>query len=176
MVLLRSQKQGDIMIDITDQSKILIERLPFATIELGKYHTTQQLIAFLDGTPDICEDVEELLNHISFVDQPNEIKLYEASNDELGYPTGCTVAQSFAALEKIGAQKLPQEAGPLYRRDYPNQKIFFKCMMYMDSITDADGRLRAFRIEQACDGCWLDDYDASLGKFYPEDCVWTFTR
>lgn len=177
-----ASRLGTILSDLANEHRLtqpLIERPPFATIEVGTYKTAEDLRqALTEGGFRIGDWASNLMSRPEFTlrAEPAKLDLYVASNAELGYPNGCTVAQSFEALEKIGAIKLPPEAGAQYRLQYKDQPLGEWRLMYMDPITDSHGYLLVFHVVHHDDGLWLYSYYA-----YPEDfChggkIWVFAR
>ncbi len=161
------------------QSKPLLERPPFASIQVGTFKAVDELRqALLDGGFHISDWASDLMGRPEFilVPEPTELKLYSATNEELGFPNGCTVAESFAALERIGAVKLPPEAGPQYRLQYPDQPMGEWRLMYMDPIAGSDGDLRVFDVGRHGGGLWLSGDCASPGRFCRGDRGWVFGR
>jgi hypothetical protein len=173
---------GEILNDLANEHRLtqpLIERPSFATIEVGTYKTTDDIRqALAAGNFRIGDWASDLMNRPEFtlLTEPAKLDLYMASNAELGYPNGCTVAQSFEALEKIGAVKLPPEAGAQYRLKYADQPLNEWRLMYMDPITGSDGGLGVFSVERDGGGLWLDGRYAGPGRFYGGDYVWVFAR
>lgn len=157
----------------------LLERPPFATIEVGTHKSVADLRqALIDGDFRIGSWAEDLMGRPEFtlLTEPVKPNLYMASNSELGYPNGCTVAQSFEALEKIGAVKLPPEAGAQFRLQYSDQPLGEWRLMYMDPIADSGGDLRVFDVARGDRGRWLSSSYARPGYFYYGYKVWVFAR
>ena len=157
----------------------LIERPPFATIEVGTFKTVADLRQTLVASNfRIGNWASDLLDRPEFtlLTEPAKLDLYMASNAELGYPNGCTVAQSFEALEKIGAVKLPPEAGAQYRLRYADQPLNEWRLMYMDPIADSIGCLEVLAVVRNDGGLWLYGDYASPSYFYVGGGVWVFAR
>ena len=157
----------------------LIERPSFATIEVGTFKTVLDLKqALTDGKFRISDWVNNLMGRPKFtlLTEPAKLDLYMASNAELGYPNGCSVRESFEALEKIGAVKLPPEAGAQYRLQYADQFLGEWRLMYMDPITDSNDTLWVFDVGRHDDGPWLSCYCADPDDFCNGDEVWVFAR
>lgn len=115
----------------------------------------------------------DILNRITLVSAPMEIEVIEATNAELGYPNGCTVAQTCEAGLKLGWELCEHEVGPeclLQDLDLPNGSVAMK------PIADSDGRLRVFGVEHDDDGRWLSGYYGHPDYFYYGDDVWLFRR
>lgn len=173
---------GAILNELANEHRLtqpLLERPPFATIEVGTYKSVADLRQALteDGSR-IGDWASNLMGRPEFtlLTEPAKLDLYTASNAELGYPNGCTVAQSFEALEKIGAVKLPHEAGAQYRLQYKDQPLGEWRLMYMDPIADSDGCLEVFGVEHIDGGLWLDGDYADPEDFCNGDGVWVFAR
>lgn len=156
----------------------LIERPPFATIEIGTFRKVKDLRrALIDGKCRISDYAGNLLDRITLVSEPGTLDLYGATNAELGLTQGGTVAQTFEAIAKIGGEKLPAEAGPQYRLQNPDQKLGEWEMMYMDPITGHDGYPRVFIVVPGREnGLLLDSIRARPEDFCLAVRVWMFGR
>ncbi len=160
------------------QSKPLIERPPFASIQVGTFKSVEDLRqALLSGGFRIGEWASDLMARPQFtlVAEPAELKLYRVTNAELGYPKGCRVAEMFAAIERIGGVKLPPEAGAQYlpHSDLPLGEWR---LMYQEPIPDSDGCPRVFDVAHDGYGRWLRSYYADPGRFCYGHRVWVFGR
>jgi len=160
------------------QSRPILERPPFATIQLGTFKEVADLHrALLDGGFQIGNWADDLMSRPQFVpSKPGSIQLFRATNAELGYPDGCTVAKSFAALEKLGAVKLPPDAMALLRLVYLDQPLGERLLGYMEPIPDSRGYLKVFYVVRYENGLWLRSYCAYPEHFYSGAEVWVFAR
>lgn len=118
----------------------------------------------------------DILNHTTPVTIPIEIEVVEASNAELGYPGGCTVAQTFEAGLKLGWELCDHEVGPEYLLQDLDLPKGQNLRVAMKPITDSDGNLEVFCVAR-------DDYGQKLGGdygypdyFYGGGNVWLFRR
>lgn len=158
----------------------LLERQPFVTINVGNFASVPDLKqALTDGGYCIGDWADNLMGRPAFslLTEPGTLDLYRSSNAELGYPNGCTVKESVEALEKIGAKKLPPEAGPQFRLQYPGQQpLGERCLMYMDTIAVSGGSPGVFCVEHGGPGLWL--YSSYAGPEFScnADEVWVFAR
>ena len=173
---------GAILGDLANEHRLtqpLVERPSFATIEVGIYKTVVDICyALTDGGFRIGDWASDLMSRPEFTlfAEPAKLDLYMASNAELGYPVGCTVKESFAALEKIGAVMLPPEAGTQYCLQYSNQPLRKSRLMYMDPITDSNGNFKVFFVEHDGDGLWLGSGCAGPSYFCIGGEVWVFAH
>jgi len=159
------------------QSIPLINRPPFATIQIGTFRKVRQLRqALTDKKFRVSDYAGDLMDRMTLVPKPTTLDLYRATNAELGLTQGGTVAQSFEAIAKIGGEKLPAEVGPYYRLNNPDQPLGQWELMYMDPITDRDGYPRVFYVEHDKDGLWLYGYYAYPEHFDNAEYVWVFGR
>ncbi len=144
---------------MTDRSPLLplIERPPFATIQIGTFESVRDLRqALVDRNYRISDDADDLLSRIAVVSEPAILDLYRVTNAELGLPPRKTlVAETFEAIRKIGGERLPAEAGPQYRLQKPEQSLGECELMCMDPVPGRDGDPLIFGLECYEDGLWL---------------------
>jgi hypothetical protein len=156
----------------------LIERPPFATIQIGTFKEVRELRqALIDGKYGISDDGDDLLGRISVVSAPATLDLYRVTAAELGLPPRKTlVAEAFEAIRRIGGEKLPAEAGPQYRLQRPPGECELECdLVYMEPLPGRYGVPLIFGIESYEGGLWL------RGCRGPEEAcdavrVWLFGR
>ena len=60
--------------------------------------------------------------------------IYGTANEEISDEGGCKVAESFEALEKAGAKKLPPVAGLFMAMQFVPSSYIAKVLLYMDSV------------------------------------------
>ncbi len=175
--------------------RVIATRPSHLTIRVGNFQDVEALRAALGNealTPRVQARVwaESLMDWRGNVGQKDTfwlvpelgtIDLYRATNTELGqaigqdYSGGCYVHQSFAALEQVGAVKLPPEAGPQYRLRYLDQPTGEWEFMYMDPIIDSFGP-SVFSVVRD-DGClWLCSYRVDPDQVCNGGQVWVFGR
>jgi hypothetical protein len=155
----------------------LLERPPFATIQVGNFKNVKALRqALSDNNRKVSDWGNDILGRITLVSEPTTIDLYKATNAELGLTQGGTVAQTFEAIAKIGGEKLPAESGPQYRLQNSDQKLGEWELMYMDPITDRYGDPSVFRVERDEGGLWLCGGAADPDDIYYAEDVWVFGR
>lgn len=160
----------------------IFERPPIAVINVGTFKSVGELAVAADKAPfQRSSWAKDLMSRPAFtiVSEPGEIELYEATTAEiLGHADGSGgyVRDIFAALEAMGAVKLPPEAGPQYRIQYPNQPLNEWRFIYMDPIADSDGYLEVFGVARYDDGLWLDAYYADPDDECSGDDRWVFAR
>ncbi|MCL5406999.1 MAG: hypothetical protein M1429_00665 [Patescibacteria group bacterium] len=158
-------------------SKPLIERPPFATIQIGTFKNLNNLRSALKNAKcNISSYADDLFGRVTLATEPMILDLCRASNAELGLTQGGTVAQTFEAIAKIGGEKLPAEAGPQYRLQNLDQKLGEWELIYMDPIIDRVGCPDVFSVEHGKGGLWLYGYNASPDYFYHAEFVWVFSR
>lgn len=161
--------------------KLVLERLPFMTLQIGTFSEAQELRqAVYEGGCQITPQGNGLLGRIE-LSKRGEYNLYRATNAELGYPKGCTKAQSVMVLESIGAKKLPQEAGPQYCHQltdqFTDQNVGDRQLIYTDGIyfiDDIDPFM--FSAERDRYGLWLCATNARPNYFYHGKYTWIYTR
>jgi len=157
----------------------LIERPPFATIEVGTYKTIADLCQALTGSYfPITSGASYLMLRPKFtlLAEPAKLDLHMVSNTQLGHPNGCTVKESFTALKNIGAVKLPPEAGPQYRLQYADQPFGESRYMYMDPIVSLHGNREVFCVKRDDSDRWLDSRFAHPNFFLSSDVIWVYAR
>jgi hypothetical protein len=168
------------------RSPPLIERPPVATIRVGTYQDVEAWCQSILGAGcrigDWANDLTDQRGAVGevgkfyLVSEMAEIPLYAASNADLGYPKGCTVAESFAALEGIGAKKLPPDGMLYLRLAYLNQPLGEWLLGYMDPIADSSGDPEVFYVGRNEDGLWLYSSFAHPENTYSGGAVWVFAR
>lgn len=155
----------------------LLERPPFATIQIGTFKKVKQICqALADKKFRVSGYASDLMDRMALVTEPMTIDLYRATNAELGLTQGGTVAQSFEAIAKIGGEKLPAEVGPYWRLNNPDQPMGQWELMYMDPVTDRDGYPGVFNVVHDEDGLWLYGYYARPESSCSAEYVWVFGR
>ncbi|KKQ74085.1 MAG: hypothetical protein US94_C0014G0003 [Berkelbacteria bacterium GW2011_GWB1_38_5] len=158
-------------------SKPLLERPPFMTIQIGTFKNVKAMRqALKDKKINISAWASDLMDRMTLTAKPATLKLYRATNAELGLPKGSTVAQSFEAIARFGGEKLPAEAGPQYRLQNLDQKLGEWELMYMDPIIGRGGYPRVFGVGHYGGGLWLNGHTASPDYFYDAGSVWVFGR
>ncbi|MEK7142719.1 MAG: hypothetical protein AAB785_00745 [Patescibacteria group bacterium] len=137
----------------------LIGRSPFAKIQIGTFGNAQDLRrALIDGNNRIERGADDLLGRITLVSEPATLDLYRATNAELGLSRGGTAAQLFDAIEKIGGEKLPAEAGPQYRLQNPDQPVGGWELVFSDPLTYCDGFHGMFSVRLDGGDRWLQGF------------------
>lgn len=158
-------------------SKPLIERPPFATIQIGTFKNLNDLRSALKNAKcNVSDYADDLLGRITLATEPMTLDLYRASNAELGLTKGGTVAQTFEAIDKIGGEKLPAETGPQYRLQNLDQKLGEWELIYMDPIFGRYGYPCVFYVAHYEDGLWLRGNYARPDGFFDADSLWVFGR
>jgi len=155
----------------------LLERPPFATIQIGKFRKVKELKrALTDGGNRISDYASDLMDRMPLVAEPETWDLHRATNAELGLTKGGTIAQSFEAIAKVGGIKLPPEVGPYLRLNNPDQPMGEWELVYMDPIAGRLGCPGVFHVEHVKDGLWLGGCNAYPERFYGAEFVWVFGR
>lgn len=162
-------------------NKLLIERPPFMSIQIGTFENVKAMRQALKdakcNVSDYASDLmDDLMDRMTLVAEPTTLDLYKATNAELGLTQGGTIAQSFEAIAKFGGVKLPAEAGPQYRLQNSDQKLGEWELMCMDPIAGRYGYPCVFCVAHDGGGLWLDGRFARPGYFYFADFVWVFGR
>lgn len=118
----------------------------------------------------------DILKHITLVSSPIEIEVVEASNAELGYPGGCTVAQTYEAGLKLGWELCDHEVGPEYLlQDLDLPKGQYR-RIAMKPIAVSGVNLRVFGVVHGGGGRDLDGCCGGPDDFYFGGRVWLFRR
>lgn len=156
----------------------ILERPPLRIIEVGKYKKVADFRrALADAKCGVGNWANGLMERPRFqLSKPGRIVVCTATIAELGYPQGCTVAESFAALERIGAKKLPPDGMMYLRLAYLNQPLGEWLLGYMDPLADSYGRPEVFSVVHGEGGLWLGGGYARLGSTYVGGAVWAFAR
>lgn len=162
------------------QSLPLIERLPFLTVRVGTFKTEPELRqAVLDSGCKIGDWAIDLMNQPAFtagIPQVEEdIDFVYASNEEFGYPNGCTQIQSYEAGLKLGWKPCLPSDGPEIRRHYLDQPDGEWDLVAMEPIADSSGLLKVFDVARGEDGLWLHSSGGPV-DFWRGSSRWVFRR
>lgn len=159
----------------------LIERPPFLTVRVGTLKTEPELRqAVLDSGCKIGNWAIDLMNQPAFksgiAQVEEDIDFVIASNEELGYPNGCTRIQSYEAGLKLGWKKCLISDGPEIRRNYLDQPDGEYLLVASDPVADSDGYLKVFYVGHVLDRLWLLSCSGSPGYFWYGLYRWVFRR
>lgn len=155
----------------------LAKRTPFASIEVGTFKAVEDLRRAVEACEfRLLDWTSKLITMPDFIlAEHSTLPLYEVTNDELGFPNGCTMAESYVAIKGIGGEILPPEAAFQYCIQYPDQLLRDWRVMYMNPVCGV-GSPSIFRITNF-------DHDRRLSStsFIPGlrcngDWIWVYTK
>lgn len=133
-------------------------------IDYAGYHPTKSVVQYMDTGKLVLSTMS-----ISF-------SVDTVTVAELGFPDGAKNAKVFAALKDIGAQKLPPEAGLVYRLEDKNQVDLDRKMMYMDPITDFWDKPAVLCVERYGGIRWLACAAADPDEWSSGSDGWVYGR
>jgi len=158
------------------QRELTVDRQPFASIQIGTFKDVNELRqALQDKDYNISRHVNDLLNRVKFVDGVRQVKLYSASNAQLGYPNGCTVSESFGVFEKFGIEKMPDEAGSQCRLQISRLPSVARYLFYTDTIFDLNSDPCLFETTCVDNHLELDCETAFPDSFYGGSWMWVYS-
>ena len=161
-----------------EASRLIMERPSWMTIQLGTHKSNKDLRKELEKTGHRIGDCGgDILKKIDVATEPTEVDLIVLSNAELGFPDGCTVAETYEAAQKLGLELCPAEVGPQLRLQYTNQPMDEWLLVAMDPITDSDGVLCVFGVGRDGSGSGLEGSNGRPdGRCWYGDARWGFVR
>lgn len=160
-----------------EASRPIMERTPWMTIQLGTHKSNKDLRKELEKTGHRIGDWgSDILKKTDVAPEPTEVDLIVLSNAELGFPNGCTVAQTYEAAQKLGLELCPAEVGPQLRLQYKDQPMNEWVLVAMDPITDSYGYLFVFNVVRDVDGSWLYGSRGHPDRRWYGDDRWVFVR
>jgi len=157
----------------------LLERPPFLTVRVGTLKTESDLRqAVLDAGCRIGDWASDLMSQPAFTagiaQAEEDVEFVIASNAELGYPNGCSKAQTCEAGLKLGWKLcLPSDAIEI-RRNYLDQPVGEWFLVAMDSIAGSGGLLRVFDVVRDGGDRWLHGNDGRPGFVWGGRSRWAF--
>lgn len=163
------------------QSKPLIERPASLIARVGTLKTVAELrqaITVVDCR--ISDWANDLMSQPAFkagiVQTEEDVEFIFASNTELGYPQGCTRAQTYEAGLRLGWKLcFPSDAIEI-RRNYLEQPNGEWAFVAMRPIADSDGYLDDFRVARNGGVCWLNAFYSRPDRVWSAGCRWVFRR
>jgi hypothetical protein len=161
----------------------LIERPPFLMIRVGTLKTEEDFRQALSQTDPICNiskwagDIMSKPDFSAAIPQVEEdVEFVYASNEELGYPNGCTRLQTYEAGLKLGWKLCLPSDGPEIRRHYLNQPLGEWLLVAMEPIKGSDGSLKVFRVGRRGGGAWLGGDYGNPAFVWGASNRWLFRR
>ncbi len=167
----------DELADERAQTVSVVERPPWKIIQLGMHRTAAELRqAILDGGNKIGRWGGDILDRITIAPKPINVKLFSATNTELGLPSGAYVKDTYIRIRALGYKLCPAEVGPQLRRQWSDQPMGDSRLVAMEQIADSSGYLRVFRVAHDYDGQYLyGDYGYPVDFWIGND-RWVFCR
>lgn len=158
-------------------SRPIMERAPWMTVTIGTHKSNKDLRKELEKSGHRIGDWgTDILKKTDVAAEPAEVDLIVLSNAELGFPNGCTVAQTYEAAQKLGLELCPAEVGPQLRLQYKDQPMNEWLLVAMDPITGSDGNLNVFRVVRREGGSWLHGNGGHPDNPWSGDLRWVFVR
>lgn len=163
-------------------AKPLIERASFLVVpaELYKKHDSpKKLESATTAAGNRLDDWgKDILRRMTISGEipESDVEFVDTTNAELGYPSGCTVAQTCETAAKFGLELCHPEDGPLARIAYTEQPMNDWRLMAMEPITDSNGSRKVFGLKRNDSGFWLDGTYGITDRFYYGDVRWVFRR
>lgn len=163
------------------QRKPLIERSASLIVRVGTLKTVAELRqAVIAADCQISGWADGIVNQPAFkagiVQVEEDVEFIFASNAELGYPQGCTRAQTYEAGLKLGWKLcFPSDAIEI-RRHYLDQPNGEYILIAMEPIADSDGCLSVFGVARLVGDRWLDASDSRPGRVWGAGARWAFRR
>ncbi len=124
----------------------------------------------------ISDWAHDMLYKTSAVGEPTDLNLVVRSNEELGFPDGCTVAETFDAATKLGLGRCPSEAGPqllLQCEALPTEEDL---LVAMDPIKDSCDNPHVYAIVRRDKRTWLHASNGEAINRYGGSTNWVFVR
>ncbi|MFY9484461.1 MAG: hypothetical protein WAP74_02460 [Patescibacteria group bacterium] len=167
----------DALADERAQTVSVVERPPWRIIQLGTHKTVPELRqAILDGGNKIGPWGGDILDRITIAPKPINMKLFSATNAELGLPSGGFVKDTYRRIRTLGYKLCPDEVGPQLRRQWSDQPMDDFRLVAMEPIADSDGYLEVFSVEHGHDGQYLDGRSGCPDFFWDGCYRWVFCR
>lgn len=163
-------------------AKPLIERAPFLVVPVEwykKYDSLKKLESAVTVAGNrLCDWGKDILRRMTVSGEipESDVEFVDATNAELGYPNGCTVAQTCEAAAEFGFELCRPEDGPLARIAYTEQPMNDWRQMAMKPISVSSGSRGVFSLGRLGDGSWLCSHDGFPGRFCRGDVRWMFRR
>ena len=175
--LVSADQHGNV---VDRQAKPLIEKPPFLVIPASEYenHDTLEKLeqGLINNENKLGYYGRDTLRHTTVSGEVphSAVEFVNASNVELGYPNGCTMAQALEAGSKFNLELCRPEDGPLARIAYKDQPMGDRRDMAMEPIPDSNGYPRVFGLKCNHLGFWL--CGDSPNNFCNGDVQWVFRR
>jgi len=163
-------------------SKPIIERPPFLIVtadQYKKHNSPKKLECAVNAAGHrLCDWSKDILRRMTVSGEipESDVEFVDATNAELGYFNGCTVAETYEAAAKIGLVLCHSEDGPLARMAYTEQPMNDWRLMAMEPISDSDGCRGVFFLGRSDDGSWLSGDIGDPDNFCLGFARWVFRR
>ncbi len=165
------------------QSLPLLERTPFLTVRVGTLKSEvdyRRALGETDPIGNISQRAGDIMSKPDFAASiphvEEDVEFIIASNEELGYPKGCTRLQTYEAGLKLGWKLCLASDGPEIRRHYLDQPMNEWLLVAMEPIADSVGDLRVFIVERDDGGAWLGSSYDGPGSVWDAGDRWVFRR
>ncbi len=170
------------LVNNASREAVIIERIPFPvwkTIELGTYHSVDDLWSTLKYQGYKLEDWSKMIKRFSFVLEKvkTRIDLVKVTPAALGLTEEtATLQEIYKCVRGYGLKPCPMEVAPQLRLQYRNQPIGECLKVSIENFGNFNEELYAFGIEHNYGReLRLDEYHIEPdGTWFP-DISWIFT-
>lgn len=140
------------------------------TVSIGGSSLMEAKKALSDAGMHISSYAEDMLRKVDFQREKESVGLVRITVKELGFDSGATTEQIYAAAKEKGLELCPAETAIALRLAYGEQPKGEWLVVGMKTITGSDGLPRVFNVARHGVGLWLrSNWADPTDDWYPDD-------